>query len=48
MKAHLTQRTTGKCGILDAGEIVFPREDHTKCLANPKWPVLKTHKQVTI
>lgn len=48
LKAHLTQRTTGKCGILEAGEIVFPREEHTKCSANPKWPALKTHKQVTI
>jgi hypothetical protein len=26
---NLTQRTTSSSGMLRAGEIIFPREDHT-------------------
>lgn len=29
--------------MLRVGEIVIPREEHTKWLSNAKWSVLKTH-----
>lgn len=38
-----TQRTMGKWGMLGAGKVVFPRENHTRCLSNTKSSALKNY-----
>lgn len=35
------KKTTDNWGMLKVGEVVFPRDEHTNCVYNRKWSVLK-------
>lgn len=40
-------KTIGNAGMWRAGEIVFPREEHTNWLFNTNWSAPKTYIKVT-